>query len=387
MVCAGLSLAKLEDYVMRTDLRRFGGKKSSLLSFAIFHWPFAMHKSSGLPGIIRECLGKDPKLGELTIPFATTGIDLVSNGFVIYASTTHGDMLLSEAVEIATALPFVYPPYQVGGRIVVDAAVATTCPVWLTALQDNSLPIIALTCAEARDVERPRNLAEFIARIIGAGVDSGDEYLLSLMRRVGRIEIRSPKVQSRDFGISDEVKRALLDAGKRAIDEAQLDNLGSPAFQAPSPVSDETGGVNPGDLSSANVINIFYEKEVNMSHNINVGGSANINIDSVLTNVNQTIGQTDSLAPNKKDELKELVATFQKELDSIKQSHAAETAMIAQRLQEIVNGATQPPEKRNKKLLEISGKGLMDAAETVEKIVPGLLTTARLIGQFVLGLP
>jgi NTE family protein len=383
LLCAGISPTKLEQMILATNLERFQQKPNWFSTLRIFfRWPYSIYSSSHAAEIVREFLSSDPntnpdpRLGDLSIPFATIGVDLVSNSFVIYSSDSETEMRVSEAISIATAIPFMFPPYQKGGRIVVDAAVATQCPIWLSSLQKSTSPILALTCLSERSVETPRNFGDYLGRIISAGAASGDEAMLSIMPRLHRIEIACPKVEVTDFAISNETKRALLDAGKKAILKVDLNGPG-PAF-ASETLAERTN-------SAKSVINHYY-KEVIMNNNVNVGGNAIVNIDSTLNNVQQTMGQVAGLSAEKKSDFEKLIAEMQVEIVKIKESHSQEAALIAQRLQEVVQGAAHPPEKRNSTLLSLSGKGLVEAAETVGKIAPKLLLTASLVAKFIAGI-
>jgi hypothetical protein len=129
-----------------------------------------------------------------------------------------------------------------------------------------------------------------------------------------------------------------------------------------------------------------YFGDVHMGHNINVGGPAIINIDAVLTNVTQTIGNAPGLDPTQKSELESLVQTMKKELDQLKASHSDETKEIAEALEKAVANASKPPAERKQSLLQLSAKGLKDAAELVKDTAPSLLATARLIANFIVGL-
>jgi uncharacterized protein YfkK (UPF0435 family) len=122
----------------------------------------------------------------------------------------------------------------------------------------------------------------------------------------------------------------------------------------------------------------------NMNNNINVGGNAILNINSILSEVNQSISGASDFSSEKKDALRELVLNLQKGIDSIKSNHPSEASLIADNLKTVVNAATVPAANRNKKILEISKKGLLDAAETVAKIAPEVLATAKLIGDFIM---
>jgi hypothetical protein len=122
-----------------------------------------------------------------------------------------------------------------------------------------------------------------------------------------------------------------------------------------------------------------------MGHKITVGGSAIINIDSVLNSVSQTIGASD-LASKQKTELDELVQSLRANLQKVNATHPDETKEIAAALEKAVANAAKPLQERKQNLLQLSAKGLRDAAELVKDIAPEILTTAGLIAKFIVGL-
>ncbi len=125
---------------------------------------------------------------------------------------------------------------------------------------------------------------------------------------------------------------------------------------------------------------------IKMGHNINVTGPAVIAIDSTLSNVTQTIGAAPGLNASEKSKLETLVESLKTELDSIKASHPDEAREIASAVEKAVAHASKPSGERKRSMLELSAKGLKDAAETVKDIAPAVLTTAGLIVRFVVGL-
>lgn len=387
LVCSGQKLDDIERKMLELHMERYEGRKRFGSPLAMFlRWPFSIHSSCDLPSIIRELIGNDPKIGELQIPFATTGVDLVSNEFVVYSKAAHSEMPVSKAVSIAMAIPFGYPPFQEDGRIVVDAAVATSCPVWLTALHDERLPVLALTCTRDHTADRPKSFFDYALRVLEAGVVSGDEYLMAALPNVQHVEVHCPKVDALDFKVSIETKRGLLDAGNRAIKKFRPGF--SSFFDEPASENQENQHARRsfrGENNAGTIINYFFEREFNM--NIKTRDNANINIGSTLTNVNQMIGRSNSLGDAQKSELEKMVTALKGELDKIKADHEAESTFIAQRLQEVVSHATQPKEKKNIGLLKLSSKGLIEAAKAVAEIAPGVLATANMIAEFILGLP
>lgn len=123
-----------------------------------------------------------------------------------------------------------------------------------------------------------------------------------------------------------------------------------------------------------------------MSQNINVGGSAIINIDSTLNNVTQTIGDSPGLDPSQKSQLEAMIMSLKADMARLKESHADETKEIADALEKAVATAAKPPQERKKNLLQLSAKGLKEAAELVKDTAPSILTTAEQIAKFIAGL-
>jgi hypothetical protein len=127
--------------------------------------------------------------------------------------------------------------------------------------------------------------------------------------------------------------------------------------------------------------------EINMGHKINVGGSAIINNNSTLTNVTQTIEATTSLDSEQKKQLKSLIAPLTADLARLSKSHAEEVQEITSALAKVVAQAAKPPKDRKKGLLNLSAKGLKEAASLVKNIMPSILKSASLIANFINTLP
>lgn len=129
-----------------------------------------------------------------------------------------------------------------------------------------------------------------------------------------------------------------------------------------------------------------YFGDVHMGHEINVGGSAIINIDSVLNNVAQTIGTAPGLDSEQKSRLEAMVQSLKTDLEKLKATHADEAKEIADALEKAVANAAKPPQERKQGILNLSAKGLKEAAELVKDTAPSILTTASLIAKFIVGL-
>jgi len=132
--------------------------------------------------------------------------------------------------------------------------------------------------------------------------------------------------------------------------------------------------------------NTFKFGDLNMGHNINVVGPAIVAIDSTLSNVSQTIGSAPGLNDQQKSDLDQMVRSLRTQLDSLKATHADEAKEIADAVDKAVTNASKTPQERKASMLQLSAKGLKDAAQLVAEVAPGVLATAGLIAKFVVGL-
>lgn len=246
LLAAGLSPAEIERRVIETDFKRFAGPKP-LFGFLrmIFMRPFARYSESGAPLMFREMLGADPRFRDLKIPFATAGVDIISNRLLVYSSDTHPDMPVAEALRIAVGIPGMYPAYEPQGRMVVDAAIATQIPVWLATEHADELPIVVLRPRESLDPEPPQSFATFLTRAIESGIASRDHYLVSQIQRVRMIEPDCGRMAPDDFRRAERLKPVLLQRGR----DAALSALS--AFDAPPPTARPPLGTSGDDRAEA----------------------------------------------------------------------------------------------------------------------------------------
>src|SRR5215813_2931530 len=154
LVTAGVPSGEIERLVLGTDFRRFASRSARLGRLvALRRWPFAPDSPPRFVDLVRKEIGPEMTFADLPKPFATIGIDIVSGEYLVYTKETHPEMRVADALEIATAIPLSYPPHQIGDRLVVDAAIATQSPVWLTAaiepFFEERLPIVVLRSSPA----------------------------------------------------------------------------------------------------------------------------------------------------------------------------------------------------------------------------------------------
>jgi len=126
--------------------------------------------------------------------------------------------------------------------------------------------------------------------------------------------------------------------------------------------------------------------DVHMAHNVNVGGSAIVNIDSSLNNVTQAIGAASGLDAKQKSRLDELVRPLRTDLGKLQSTHPEEAKEIAAALEKAVTSAIRSPRDRKKNVLALSAKGLKEAAKLVKDVMPNILTSATALSKFITGL-
>lgn len=225
-LATGVSVPELRSRVEAVDLRRLLSRSTFpgvLRHAARLRWPFAPFDSEVVVQIMDELMGPGLTFGELEIPFATAGIDLLAQQLLVYSSTTHGTMKVADAVRIAVGIPLLFPPHEAGGRVVVDAAIATQCPIWMVGRFDDELPILALKPAEPLATAPPRQLGRFLAAMLGAGVACRDAYLIDEIPRARLLEIPVFDLATDDFAEAERRKPYLFEAGRRVAEACLRD--------------------------------------------------------------------------------------------------------------------------------------------------------------------
>ncbi|MCP4699555.1 MAG: hypothetical protein GY862_22310 [Gammaproteobacteria bacterium] len=111
---------------------------------------------------------------------------------------------------------------------------------------------------------------------------------------------------------------------------------------------------------------------------------ANLNIKSTLSNVTQTIGALPGADDFQKEELEKLIQQLNDTLQQFPAEKAEEAEAVAQTAQALMT--TAAAEYPNQSMLNITAKGLLEAAKAVAGLVPATLKIAvkivETIGDF-----
>lgn len=225
LVAAGTPSGEIEQLVLETDFRRFAGRSARWARLvALRRWPFAPDSPPRFADLVRTKIEPGTTFADLPRPFATMGIDIVSGEYLVYTKETHPEMRVADAVGIATAVPLAYPPHQVGDRLIVDAAIATWSPVWLTAAVEpffeERLPIVVLRSARTAPVQTPRRLPQFVNSLIAASIAGGDDLLIRGNPRVQIINLPTGSVRTFQFDLDPQERARLIRIGRSTTQDA-----------------------------------------------------------------------------------------------------------------------------------------------------------------------
>jgi hypothetical protein len=117
-----------------------------------------------------------------------------------------------------------------------------------------------------------------------------------------------------------------------------------------------------------------------MADRFNMSGDfrgAIVNIKSTLTNVQQSVGEIHSGDESTRKELETLIGQLSEALQKVPAAHEEEAQAVAETAKVLVD--TAKAEKPNKTMLQISGEGLKQAAQTLAGVMPPVLNIARQI--------
>jgi predicted acylesterase/phospholipase RssA len=261
LLCAGMPAATLQHKVRELDLKRLAGKRRFPFLprvIAPLFRPYAAYERPGFGDLFRELMGSDPQFRDLKIPLTTVGIDLRNDRLLVYSVETTPEMSVAEAVNIAVSIPTLYPAYEPpeGGRLIVDAALASNCPVWMATRHDDERPIVALRPAAPSHDSKPRNFVDYVGQAIEAGINTRDDYLIQQISRIREIKIDCGSVRFDQLDISPSERDFLLARGRDAAEDA-ANRIGM-ARQVESPVVGTSTVTDAAEAGATLMINEMH---------------------------------------------------------------------------------------------------------------------------------
>jgi predicted acylesterase/phospholipase RssA len=244
-----------------------------LLFLAGLRWPFAKYDNSGVLAFMRSLIGEGVTFKDLKIPFAMPAIDIAAKRLLVFSEKDHPEMTVEEAVQIAIGVfPLFAPRYLPDqGRIIVDAAIATVCPVWMVGRFDDEYPIVVLRTKTQPPPSLPRWIFPFLQEMILASAACEDQHLMDQIPRVQEIAIDGSDYAFDDIKKADRNKEALFIRGRRAADDFLAKNKGGlPLPSRPAmPLSAEAAAARTASAMMegfANRLSVLSRKKIFISY-------------------------------------------------------------------------------------------------------------------------
>lgn len=124
---------------------------------------------------------------------------------------------------------------------------------------------------------------------------------------------------------------------------------------------------------------------VDMGDKIEISGNtgSNINVKSSLDSTSQKVDGITVVQGTDKDDLKQLIADLQRELEPVAEKDPEGAQKVADAADRVVTEAAR--KVPDNKFLNVSAKGLKEAAEAVAKIAPTVLAVATKIATTIIG--
>jgi predicted acylesterase/phospholipase RssA len=358
--------------------------KDQSLFFRFVRWPYNRYARSEFPQAFEKLVGRSLTFGETVTPLAMSGLDLVTGRFLAYSSKTHPTMPIRQALQVAIAVPGLLPPVEDKGRIMVDAAIATACPIWLPNLfGDPTAPIVALTVEGPPTPEPPRRLEAFLNRLFYAAVTASDDIQYRVTDRVCRVRIVTA-VRDLIAPISAQEHLHLVEEGATQMTAAL--SAGLPRVPKLTPEPEDSSSHHAAARTAAkNSIIQFAKASYVSSYPLSNSPAAVMAVQSSLDNVQDMVEHTSKGSPD--EQMKAFLAEVEKlrrEITAALAKHPEESAVLAKKLEEATQAATAT--ELSILSLKVSKDGLLSAAEAVAKVMPKVLASAHLIANSMAGM-
>lgn len=172
-----------------------------------------------------------------------------------------------------------------------------------------------------------------------------------------------------------------LDPVRRGETESALDLLTSVVARVPAAeVVPRAAGQPNITLINGNLVQNIHQEVKEMGDRITIDrNSGVINLKSKLENVTQTISAS-SGDEESKAQLIALMKQLSEALDKVPPEQKLDAEAVSDAAEDVVAKATKP--NPNKKSVEISGKGLLEAAKGIAGVVPIAIEIVKAIGHF-----
>jgi NTE family protein len=153
-------------------------------------------------------------------PLKIVASDMTKRSPIVFSAEQdgYGDSVL-DAVRASTCYPFVFQPFNMNGRRLVDGGLASNLPAFLfhREYQQTGFPVFAFDLtAEDGDPPTTLSLKDYLLGLVSTALDAGDELMRVVLSDVVHVPIPIPsRFSSLDFQMTREQRRELFLVGFR----------------------------------------------------------------------------------------------------------------------------------------------------------------------------
>ena len=219
LICCGKSPDDIEQKALQYPVSKYVRRKSLLPFMEYIRFPFAKYHEPDYYNLLVDFTGADPLLKELPIPYSTLALDIRKQELLSFSKESHPDMPASQLLQIATAIPPLFAPVEMGKRLLVDAGIATESPGWVALAESKGNPVVVLKSVTMPEDSANRKFPAFLTNMIQSAAAGNDDFSLQQMPNTFTVEINCGNQKAEDFSISKERIEALIISGQKAMEQ------------------------------------------------------------------------------------------------------------------------------------------------------------------------
>jgi predicted acylesterase/phospholipase RssA len=219
LICMGLSPQQIEDKILANPVKKYLRKRVWHKYLALFRYPYAIYHHPDYATFLEDVFGADLALKDLSIPYSTLALDLNKQQLLSISRDTHPDWKASKLLSIATAIPALFSPIEIGDMLLVDGGMASESPGWVAGAESEGRPVVILRNFSDLQDSNKAQFSKFIESTIQAAAAGNDAFSLKQIPSSITIKIPCGNQQAEDFSISAERIRALILAGEKAMED------------------------------------------------------------------------------------------------------------------------------------------------------------------------
>lgn len=162
----------------------------------IIAWPGYLLGTHGLVRMIDQEFGADARIEDARVPLAIVAADSATGERVVLRSGP-----LKPALLASTAVPGVFPPVEVGGRLLIDGGIVANADLD-AAHEDGATDVLAVDLSGATSTPGPNDLPSLLEQAVSLSLAAQTNLRLRSMPKRVRVALLRPLLERRP-GLTD----------------------------------------------------------------------------------------------------------------------------------------------------------------------------------------